>query len=59
MYVLGHTLAAWHLLVTDDLAMLFHNSRMPKSVLLVLVYLRVMGFPLSWKKLARETSSEL
>ena len=51
-YVLGHELSAWLLLVADDLAMLFHNGKMRESVLLVLVYLRVMGFPLSWKKLA-------
>ena len=34
-------------------AMLCHNGKMWESVLLVLVFLRVVGFPLSWKKLAR------
>ena len=47
-----HVLATWLLLVADDPAMLFHNGRMRESVLQVLVYLRVTGFPLSWKKFA-------
>ena len=42
----------WLLLVADDLAMLITHSRIRESVLMVLVFLRVMGFPLSWKKLA-------
>ena len=55
-YVLGHELSAWLLLVADDLAMLFHNGKMRESVLLVLVFLRVVGFPLSWKKARQERS---
>ena len=51
-FVLGLKLPAWLLPVADDLAMLLHNGKMRESVLLVLVHLRVMGFPLSWKKLA-------
>ena len=49
-YLLGHELASWLLLVADDLALMFHHGRMRESVLLILVYLRIMGFPLSWKK---------
>ena len=32
--------------------MLITHSRIRESVLMVLVFFRVMGFPLSWKKLA-------
>ena len=42
----------WLLLVSDDLAVLITHSKIRESVLMVLVFLRVMGFPLSWKKLA-------
>ena len=41
-YVLGPDLASWLLLVADDFSV----------VLTILTFLRVMGFPLSWKKLA-------
>ena len=51
-YVLGHELASWLLLVADDLAVLMPHERIRETVLLLLTYLRVMGFPLSWKKLA-------
>ena len=46
-YLLGHELAMWLLLVSDDLAMLITHSKIRESVLMVLVFLRVMGFPLS------------
>ena len=49
-YILGHELASWLLLVADDLAMLIPHSKIREAVLLLLVYLRVMGFPLSWEK---------
>ena len=32
--------------------MIVTHSRIREPVLMVLVFLRVMGFPLSWKKLA-------
>ena len=51
-YILGSELASWLLLVADDLAMLIPHGKIRESVLMLLVYLRVMGFPLSWKKLA-------
>ena len=51
-YILGHELASWLLLVADDLAMLIPHGKIREAVLLLLVYLRVMGFPLSWKKLS-------
>ena len=40
------------MLVADDLAMLIPHGKIREAVLVLLVYLRVMGFPLSWKKLA-------
>ena len=51
-HLLGHELALWLLLVADDLSMIVSHSRNRESVLLVKVFLRVMDFPLSWKKLA-------
>ena len=51
-YILGHELASWLLLVADDLAVLMTHGRIRETVLLLLTYLRVMGFPLSWRKLA-------
>ena len=41
----------WLLLVADDLAMIVTHSKIRESILMVLVFLRVLGFPLSWKKL--------
>ena len=37
----------WLLLVADDLALLTTHSKISESVLMVLVFLRVMGFRLS------------
>ena len=42
-YLLARELASWLLLVADDLAMIAH-SKIRESVLMVLVFLRVMGF---------------
>ena len=50
-YVFGRGPASWLLLVADDLAVLIPHGKIREAVLLLLVYLRVMGFPLSWKKL--------
>ena len=50
--MLGRDLATWLLLVADDLAMIITHSKIRESVFMVLVLIRVMGFPLSWKKLA-------
>ena len=51
-YVLGPEMASWLLLVASDLAMLIPRGKIREAVLLFLVYLCVMEFPLSWKKLA-------
>ena len=51
-HVLAPELASWMLLVADDLAVLMTHGRIPEKVLMILTYPRVMGFPLSWKKLA-------
>ena len=51
-YVLGPEHASWLLLVADDLAVLVTQGRIRETVLMILTYLRVVGFPLSWKKLA-------
>ena len=51
-YVLGQEHAAWLLLVADDLAVIPTQGRIRETVFLVLVFLLVMGFPLSWGKLA-------
>ena len=50
---LGHELAMWLLQVADDLAMITTHSRIRESVLIVLVFFRVMDFPPIMKKLAR------
>ena len=44
-YILGSEFASWLLLVADDLAMLIPPGKIRESVLMLLVYLRVMGFP--------------
>ena len=51
-YILGPQLAAWLLLVADDLSVLMSHGKIRETVLMILAFFRVMGFPLSWKKLA-------
>ena len=50
--VLGLDVASWLLLVADELSVLMSHRKIRETVLTILTFLRVMGFPLSWKKLA-------
>ena len=54
-YVLGPDVASSLLLVADDLSVLMSHGKIREKVLTVLTFLRVIGFPLSWKKLAGGT----
>ena len=49
----------WLLLVADDLAMLITHSRIRESVLMVLVFFRVMGFPTLLEKVGRRRSPDM
>ena len=57
-YALGLGQASWLLLLADDLAMLIPNGRIREAVLPLWTYLRVVGFPLSWKKFAGGETSQ-
>ena len=48
----GHSSNKRSLLVADDLAVIPTQGRISETILLVLVFFLVMGFPLSWGKLA-------
>ena len=54
-YLLGAARALWMLLVADDLAMIATHTDFRESFVAVLVFLRVMGFPLCWRKTAGGT----